>query len=99
MWVAHYDLPYCGPPRHEHLHRCLLYWSCVYHLYITTATWLPQVRPSPGPRPQPTRCFSQTTLETVTAAVKEWDEGLHSQDTSGYRQVQPSLLAVPLEHR
>jgi hypothetical protein len=60
---------------------------------------LPQVRPSPGPRPEPSRCFSETTLEAVTAAVKEWEEGLHSQDTSGYRQVQPSLLAVPLEHR
>jgi hypothetical protein len=56
-----------------------------------------QVRPGQGPRPEPSRCFSDAANDQIMAAVKEWEE-LSSAATNGVKQ-QPSLRAVALEHR
>jgi hypothetical protein len=58
-----------------------------------------QVRPGQGPRPEPSRCFSDAALEQVIAAVKEWEELSGAAVTSEGANKQPSLRAVALEHR
>jgi hypothetical protein len=74
----------------------------VHALALAVSSYLPfmrlQVHQGPGTAPEPSSCFSDAALDQVKAAVKEWKD-LGCSNAGGTSKQQPSLVAIPLEHR